>query len=97
MVVVSVPWILPTVRCGCSSYYKNAIHPSSRSKQVAIVIPCDRVIGAKAKLIGYAGGLDRKQCLLQHEGAELGVESCGCALEVSSRFSAPSRELRLLG
>ncbi len=40
----------------------NALNP------VAIVLPCHRVIGASAALTGYAGGLERKRWLLQHEG-----------------------------
>lgn len=35
---------------------------------VGIVIPCHRVIGANGDLVGYAGGLDKKRLLLQHEG-----------------------------
>ena len=34
---------------------------------IAIIIPCHRVIGADGKLVGYAGGLERKKFLLQHE------------------------------
>ncbi|GCF07575.1 methylated-DNA--[protein]-cysteine S-methyltransferase [Dictyobacter arantiisoli] len=40
----------------------NALNP------VAIVLPCHRVVGANQSLTGYAGGLERKQWLLQHEG-----------------------------
>ena len=40
----------------------NALNP------VAIVLPCHRVVGANASLTGYAGGLKRKQWLLEHEG-----------------------------
>jgi methylated-DNA-[protein]-cysteine S-methyltransferase len=47
----------------------NSLNP------VAIVIPCHRVIGAKADLTGYAGGLDRKRWLLQHEGVTLKPEA----------------------
>ena len=36
-----------------------------------IVLPCHRVIGASGKLVGYAGGLERKESLLRHEGALL--------------------------
>ena len=36
---------------------------------VSIVVPCHRVIGADGKLVGYAGGLERKQRLLALEGA----------------------------
>ncbi len=39
---------------------------------IPIVVPCHRVIGASGKLIGYAGGLDRKVTLLGIEGVELG-------------------------
>jgi methylated-DNA-[protein]-cysteine S-methyltransferase len=31
------------------------------------VIPCHRIIGSNGKLTGYAGGLWRKEWLLQHE------------------------------
>jgi methylated-DNA-[protein]-cysteine S-methyltransferase len=46
----------------------RAIGMANSLNPVAIVVPCHRVIGAKANLTGYAGGLDRKQWLLQHEG-----------------------------
>ena len=36
-----------------------------------IVLPCHRVIGANGKLVGYGGGLDRKERLLRLEGALL--------------------------
>jgi methylated-DNA-[protein]-cysteine S-methyltransferase len=35
---------------------------------VSILVPCHRVIGGNGSLTGYAGGLPRKQRLLQHEG-----------------------------
>ena len=34
-----------------------------------IVLPCHRVVGANGSLVGYAGGLERKQTLLRLEGA----------------------------
>jgi len=34
---------------------------------LAIVVPCHRVIGSTGKLTGYAGGLDVKRKLLDHE------------------------------
>ncbi|MBB4266949.1 methylated-DNA--[protein]-cysteine S-methyltransferase [Roseospira visakhapatnamensis] len=39
----------------------NALNP------LAIVVPCHRVVGAGGTLTGYAGGLDRKRWLLDHE------------------------------
>jgi methylated-DNA-[protein]-cysteine S-methyltransferase len=38
---------------------------------IPIVVPCHRVVGASGRLVGYAGGLDRKVTLLQIEGIEL--------------------------
>lgn len=47
----------------------RAVGHASSLNPVAIVVPCHRVIGASAALTGYAGGLERKQWLLHHEGA----------------------------
>lgn len=38
---------------------------------VPIVLPCHRVVGANGSLVGYAGGLERKETLLRLEGALL--------------------------
>lgn len=38
---------------------------------VGVIVPCHRVIGANGSLTGYAGGLPRKERLLQHEGVLL--------------------------
>ena len=34
---------------------------------IAVIVPCHRVIGANGTLTGYAGGLERKRWLLEHE------------------------------
>ncbi len=36
---------------------------------LSILIPCHRVVGSSGGLTGYAGGLDRKRHLLEHERA----------------------------
>jgi methylated-DNA-[protein]-cysteine S-methyltransferase len=36
---------------------------------ISIIVPCHRVVGRDGSLTGYAGGLPRKQALLQLEGA----------------------------
>lgn len=38
---------------------------------ISIIIPCHRVVGSTGKLTGYAGGLERKQFLLELEEPEL--------------------------
>lgn len=37
----------------------------------SIIVPCHRVLGSQGQLTGYAGGLDKKIWLLEHEGVEL--------------------------
>ena len=46
----------------------RAVGMANSLNPIVIVVPCHRVIGAKGKLTGYAGGIDRKRWLLQHEG-----------------------------
>lgn len=36
---------------------------------VPIVLPCHRVVGSTGKLVGYGGGIERKEALLRLEGA----------------------------
>lgn len=47
----------------------RAIAAANGKNNLAIVIPCHRVIGSDGKLVGYAGELWRKKWLLDHEQA----------------------------
>jgi len=47
----------------------RAVGHANNQNPIAIVIPCHRVIGAKGDLIGFGGGLEKKEFLLSHEGA----------------------------
>lgn len=38
---------------------------------ISIIVPCHRVVGKDGSLTGYAGGIDRKVYLLNHEGVNL--------------------------
>lgn len=46
----------------------RAVGSANGLNPISIVVPCHRLIGADACLTGYAGGLERKHWLLQHEG-----------------------------
>lgn len=45
----------------------RAVGTANGKNKLSIVIPCHRIIGANGKLTGYAGGLWRKEWLLEHE------------------------------
>jgi methylated-DNA-[protein]-cysteine S-methyltransferase len=45
----------------------RAVGAANGRNPIAIVVPCHRVIGADGKLTGYAGGLNIKKALLEHE------------------------------
>jgi O-6-methylguanine DNA methyltransferase len=79
---------LQTVPYGQTASYKDiaiainspkavrAVGGANNRNPISIIIPCHRVIGADGKLIGYGGGLDIKQILLQLETApELSIIS----------------------
>jgi methylated-DNA-[protein]-cysteine S-methyltransferase len=51
----------------------RAIASANGKNNLWIVVPCHRVIGSDGSLTGYAGGLWRKQWLLEHEAKVLGV------------------------
>ena len=48
--------------------FVRAVGLANKNNPIPIIIPCHRVIGAKGNLVGYAGGIWRKEWLLQHEG-----------------------------
>ena len=49
----------------------RAVGLSNNRNPISIFIPCHRVIGANGKLVGYGGGLEKKEFLLHLE------KSCG--------------------
>nr|WP_255411103.1 methylated-DNA--[protein]-cysteine S-methyltransferase [Legionella sp. km772] len=49
---------MPFFRLKIRAYIKN---------QLALIIPCHRVINANGELGGYGGGLSRKKWLIEHE------------------------------
>lgn len=45
----------------------RAVGMANNRNPISIIIPCHRVIGANGKLVGYGGGLDIKEKLLEVE------------------------------
>lgn len=57
-------------RMGKSRMSAQAVGGAVGHNPVSIIIPCHRVVGTNGSLTGYAGGIDKKQMLLTHEGAD---------------------------
>lgn len=47
----------------------RAVGAANGQNQLAIIVPCHRVIGSDGSLTGYAGGLSRKKYLLDFEAS----------------------------
>ncbi|HLA78741.1 MAG TPA: methylated-DNA--[protein]-cysteine S-methyltransferase [Vicinamibacteria bacterium] len=52
----------------------RAVGAANGANPVPLVLPCHRVIGSDGRLVGYGGGLDRKEWLLRHEHARFVAE-----------------------
>ena len=74
---------LCAIRCGDTTSYgriarevgspqaSRAVGAAVGRNPVTVIVPCHRVIGENGTLTGYAGGLHRKQALLDIEGIVL--------------------------
>lgn len=45
----------------------RAVGMANNRNPIAVIVPCHRVVGSGGKLVGYAGGLDKKEFLLELE------------------------------
>lgn len=66
-------------RINRKSMSSQAVGGAVGHNPISIIIPCHRVVGASGSLTGYAGGIEKKVKLLEHEGVDM------------SRFFIPSK------
>jgi methylated-DNA-[protein]-cysteine S-methyltransferase len=76
--LLSIEYGTTTTYAQQSNLMKNplairAIAAANGKNSLWVVVPCHRVIGSDGSLTGYAGGLWRKQWLLEHEARIMGV------------------------
>lgn len=62
-------------RLGLASVYSRAVGAAVGRNPLCILIPCHRVLGAGGQLTGYAGGLPRKQALLDLEARAVAIRA----------------------
>lgn len=56
-----------TARLGLAPQAVRAVAGANGRNPISIIVPCHRVLGADGRLTGYAGGVARKQFLLDLE------------------------------
>jgi methylated-DNA-[protein]-cysteine S-methyltransferase len=49
----------------------RAVGAANGRNPISIIVPCHRVIRSDGSLCGYAGGLEKKRWLLEHEGLRI--------------------------
>ena len=55
----------------------RAVGAANGRNPISIVVPCHRVVGSTGAITGYAGGVERKRFLLDHESAHRSTGSTG--------------------
>ena len=68
----------------------RAVGAANGRNPISIIAPCHRVIGATGALTGFAGGLEAKRYLLDHEQAVLRQEGKWRTQEDSNLWPLPS-------
>ena len=58
------------VHLGKESMSAQAVGGAVGRNPISIIVPCHRVVGSHGSLTGYAGGINRKLWLLEHEGVD---------------------------
>jgi methylated-DNA-[protein]-cysteine S-methyltransferase len=91
---------LQAIPCGQTSTYgelarrlgspqsSRAVGLATGRNPVSIIVPCHRLIGADGSLTGYAGGLDMKRWLLEHELTHFGVRGLPGLFAATPQVSA---------
>lgn len=63
------------VKMGRKTMSAQAVGNAVAHNPISVIIPCHRVVGTNGSLTGYAGGIDKKINLLEHEGVDTSVYS----------------------
>lgn len=62
----------------------QAVGGANGRNPITLIVPCHRVIGGDGSLTGYAGGIERKLWLLNHEGAKLKTSNKNNQLDIKN-------------
>ncbi len=62
----------------------QAVGGANGRNPITLIVPCHRVVGGNGSLTGYAGGIERKLWLLNHEGASIKASSEHALLDINN-------------
>jgi methylated-DNA-[protein]-cysteine S-methyltransferase len=62
----------------------QAVGGANGRNPITLIVPCHRVIGGDGSLTGYAGGIERKLWLLNHEGVEVKQTNNNAKLDIKN-------------
>jgi len=68
----------------------RAVGAANGLNPISIFVPCHRVIGAAGALTGYAGGIEAKRWLLEHEALQRSTSGQRKVTLRTTKLSAPS-------
>ncbi len=60
----------------------QAVGGANGRNPITLIVPCHRVIGGNGSLTGYAGGIERKLWLLNHEGVDVKQSNENAKLDI---------------
>ena len=66
--ILKIPYGKTIARMISPSMSAQAVGSAVGHNKISILIPCHRVIGSNSSLTGYAGGIEKKEKLLEIEG-----------------------------
>jgi methylated-DNA-[protein]-cysteine S-methyltransferase len=73
----------------------RAVGRANGRNPVAVIVPCHRVIGTSGALTGYAGGIEMKRALLEHERVSM-QRVTGARADRAERAADRRRPLNLI-
>mgnify|MGYP001943885932 CR=1 FL=1 len=74
----------------------QAVGGANGRNPISIIVPCHRVIGANGSLTGYAGGIERKLWLLNHEGIAIKVTKENKQLNINNVIDSRQEKTEFL-
>lgn len=74
----------------------QAVGGANGRNPISIIVPCHRVIASSGALTGYAGGIERKHWLLEHEGIKVAQQQVNKPLKLDNVIQTRQEKTQFL-